>query len=51
VNFLVNAQLSARLAQFLSDAGHDALHTTELPDGTAQPTGELPSWPTSKDGS
>lgn len=33
MKFLVDAQLPARLARFLSSAGHDALHTTELPDG------------------
>jgi predicted nuclease of predicted toxin-antitoxin system len=33
VRFLVDAQLPARLAAFLADAGHDALHTTALPDG------------------
>ena len=33
MKFLVDAQLSARLARFLSSVGHDALHTSELPDG------------------
>jgi predicted nuclease of predicted toxin-antitoxin system len=33
VRFLVDAQLPARLARFLNDAGHDALHTSELPQG------------------
>jgi predicted nuclease of predicted toxin-antitoxin system len=33
VKFLIDAQLPARLAQVLSRAGHDALHTIELPDG------------------
>lgn len=33
MRFLVDAQLPARLARFLNDAGHDALHTSELPDG------------------
>jgi predicted nuclease of predicted toxin-antitoxin system len=33
VKFLVDAQLPARLATFLSEAGHDAVHTTQLPDG------------------
>lgn len=32
MKFLVDAQLPARLARFLNDAGHDA-HTSELPDG------------------
>jgi predicted nuclease of predicted toxin-antitoxin system len=33
VRFLVDAQLPARLAWFLSQAGHDALHTSELAEG------------------
>lgn len=33
MRFLVDAQLPARLARFLNDAGHDALHTSALPDG------------------
>lgn len=33
MKFLVDAQLPARLARFLSRGGHDALHTTDLPDG------------------
>lgn len=33
MRFLVDAQLPARLARVLSSAGHDALHTSELPDG------------------
>ena len=33
VKVLVDAQLSARLARFLADAGHDVVHTSELPDG------------------
>jgi predicted nuclease of predicted toxin-antitoxin system len=33
VRFLVDAQLPARLAVFLTGAGHDALHTTQLPAG------------------
>ncbi len=33
MRFLVDAQLPARLAQFLSSAGHEALHTSELPEG------------------
>jgi predicted nuclease of predicted toxin-antitoxin system len=33
VKFLIDAQLPARLAEFLNRAGHDALHTTGLPDG------------------
>ena len=33
MKFLVDAQLPARLARALIKAGHDAKHTTELPDG------------------
>jgi predicted nuclease of predicted toxin-antitoxin system len=33
VKFLVDAQLPARLADFLNRAGHDALHTIALPAG------------------
>ena len=33
MKFLVDAQLPVRLAQFLTRAGHDAVHTIELPDG------------------
>jgi len=31
MNFLVDAQLPRRLAYRLRDAGHDALHTLDLP--------------------
>jgi predicted nuclease of predicted toxin-antitoxin system len=33
VKFLIDAQLPGRLAEFLNRAGHDALHTIELPEG------------------
>jgi predicted nuclease of predicted toxin-antitoxin system len=33
VKFLIDEQLPARLAEFLNRAGHDAIHTIELPDG------------------
>jgi hypothetical protein len=33
VKFLIDAQLPARLAQFLNRGGHDAVHTAGLPDG------------------
>jgi predicted nuclease of predicted toxin-antitoxin system len=32
VKFLIDAQLPARLAELLNGAGHDALHTSGLPD-------------------
>ena len=33
MKFLVDAQLRARLARALTKAGHDAKHTTQLPNG------------------
>lgn len=33
MKFLVDAQLPARLATVLTAAGHDAVHTTDLPEG------------------
>lgn len=33
MKFLVDAQLPARLARALVAAGHDAMHTLELPEG------------------
>ncbi len=33
MTFLVDAQLPARLARFLAGAGHDVVHTSELPEG------------------
>lgn len=33
MKFLVDAQLPARLAQRLGENGHDAVHTSQLPDG------------------
>ncbi len=33
MKFLIDAQLPARLAEFLNRAGHEALHTIRLPDG------------------
>jgi predicted nuclease of predicted toxin-antitoxin system len=33
VKFLIDAQLPARLAEFLNGGGHDAIHTLGLPDG------------------
>ena len=32
MKFLIDAQLPARLARHLSDAGHDAIHTLDLPE-------------------
>lgn len=33
MKFLVDAQLPAKLCQLLQAAGHDAVHTSDLPDG------------------
>ena len=33
MKFLIDAQLPAWLAELLNQAGHDAVHTGELPDG------------------
>lgn len=37
MNFLVDAQLPKRLANRLADAGHNVLHTLDLPLGNATP--------------
>lgn len=41
MNFLVDAQLPRRLAHRLRDAGHDALHTLDLPDGNRTTDAEI----------
>lgn len=41
MKFLVDAQLPARLARFLSRAGHDALHTAALADGNRTSDGRI----------
>jgi predicted nuclease of predicted toxin-antitoxin system len=41
VKFLIDAQLPARLAEFLSRVGHGALHTSELPDGNRSTDTEI----------
>ena len=37
MKFLVDAQLPLRLARCLQDAGHDVLHTRELPNQNSTP--------------
>lgn len=37
MKFLVDAQLPLRLARCLQDAGHDVLHTQELPEQNSTP--------------
>ncbi len=41
MKFLVDAQLPVRLARFLISAGHDVLHTTDLPDGNRTTDGRI----------
>jgi predicted nuclease of predicted toxin-antitoxin system len=37
MKFLIDAQLPLRLARFLQSAGHDTLHTRDLPQHNATP--------------
>lgn len=37
MRFLVDAQLPRRLASFLQQAGHEAMHTLDLPEGNRTP--------------
>jgi predicted nuclease of predicted toxin-antitoxin system len=41
MRFLVNAQLPRRLASFLQQAGHEAIHTLDLPEGNRTPDEEI----------
>ena len=41
MRFLVDAQLPASVARLLRDAGHDAVHTSELADGNRTTDAEL----------
>jgi predicted nuclease of predicted toxin-antitoxin system len=41
VRFIVDAQLPARLAMLLTDAGHDAVHTSQLPAGNRTTDGAI----------
>lgn len=41
MNFLVDAQLPRRLTHRLRDAGHDALHTLDLPKGNRTTDAEI----------
>lgn len=38
---LADAQLPRRLARWLTESGHDALHTLDLPKGNATPDAEI----------
>jgi predicted nuclease of predicted toxin-antitoxin system len=41
MKFLVDAQLPRRLAQWLQTAGHDTLHTRDLPQQNATPDQDI----------
>lgn len=41
MNFLIDAQLPRRLAWRLREAGHNALHTLDLPGGNRTPDTEI----------
>src|SRR5215217_7904550 len=41
MNFLVDAQLPRRLARRLQEAGHDVLHTLDLPAGNSTTDSEI----------
>ncbi len=41
MNFLVDAHLPRRIARRLREAGHDALHTLDLPDGNRTTDAEI----------
>ena len=41
MKFLVDAQLPARLARLLNEHGHDATHTSELPNANCTPDDEI----------
>src|SRR5262245_7242278 len=41
MNFLVDAQLPRRLARRLQEAGHDAIHTLDLPAGNRTTDSEI----------
>lgn len=41
MRFLVDAQLPVRVARLLTDTGHDAVHTSQLPDGNRTPDHEI----------
>jgi len=41
VRFLIDAQLPARLARLLNEHGHDATHTSELPNANRTPDDEI----------
>ena len=46
MKFLVDAQLPRRFANWLNEAGHDALHTLDLPKKNTTTDSELVAWAT-----
>lgn len=49
MTFLVGAHLPARLARLLNEHGHDATHTSQLPDGNRTPDGDIAAAADAKD--
>jgi predicted nuclease of predicted toxin-antitoxin system len=41
MKFLIDAQLPRRLAGWLNEAGHDAMHTLDLPKGNRTPDQDI----------
>ena len=41
MKFLIDAQLPARLARFLQESGHDAVHSLSLPNGNRSTDAEI----------
>ena len=41
MKFVVDAQLPAKLSRLLADAGHDSVHTSQLPEGNRIPDATL----------
>ncbi len=41
MKFIVDAQLPRRLARLLAEAGHEAIHTLDLPSGNRTPDREI----------
>jgi predicted nuclease of predicted toxin-antitoxin system len=50
MKFLVDAHLPARLARLLNEQGHDATHTSELPNGNRTPDDEIAATADAEDG-
>jgi predicted nuclease of predicted toxin-antitoxin system len=44
MKFLVDAHLPRRMVRWLSDAGYDALHTLDLPNGNRTTDDQLSDW-------